>query len=386
MLKRIITKSLLARKRHLLVASVAAVLGATLITSLVTLSLGMKTQASRELEAYGANMILLPETMSLPAGAGGLAFGNIVSEGYIAQEYLGILEAGQIIEVKSYTPYLYTVASYRGQKVVLAGTLFDKLREISSFWRIEGEWPGNSSETEGIAVIGRKVAQKFGLHPGDRFVLDLGEVSREFSVAGVADIGGSEDNQVFIGLGTAQLLSGRSGQVDLVQVRASTENRPLAETAAELEKNLHAKARVVSQIAEAEETVLFKIELLMALITALTVLASGVAVFSTLTSSVLERVKEIGLMKALGAKNERIAVIFIAEAWTIGLIGGLLGNILGLGMAQAIARSVFSSYLSPQIPVIPLTLAAALAVATVAALGPVRKALNVDPVVTLRGE
>ncbi|MBI2287676.1 MAG: FtsX-like permease family protein, partial [Chloroflexi bacterium] len=88
----------------------------------------------------------------------------------------------------------------------------------------------------------------------------------------------------------------------------------------------------------------------------------------------------------LGAKNRRIAVIFIAEAWTIGLIGGLLGNILGLGMAQAIARSVFSSYLSPQIPVIPLTLAAALAVATVAALGPVRKALNVDPVVTLRGE
>src|SRR3990170_4183484 len=163
MLRRVIIKSLLARKRHLLVASGSVLLGATLIASLVTLSLGMKTQAGRELEAYGANMILLPETMSLPAGAGGLAFGNIVSEGYIAQEYLGILEAGQIPEVKSYAPYLYTVANYRGQKVVLAGAIFDKLREISSFWRIEGEWPGNSSGTEGIAVIGRKVAQKFGL-------------------------------------------------------------------------------------------------------------------------------------------------------------------------------------------------------------------------------
>ena len=172
----------------------------------------------------------------------------------------------------------------------------------------------------------------------------------------------------------------------MVQVRAYTENRPLSEIAAELEKNLYVKARVVSQIAEAEETVLFKIEMLMALITALTVLTSGVAVFSTLTSSVLERVKEIGLMKALGAKNGRIAVIFMAEAWAIGLIGGLLGNIVGLGMAQAIAKSVFGSYLSLPVLVIPLTLAAALAVATIAALGPVCKALAVDPVVTLRGE
>ena len=91
-------------------------------------------------------------------------------------------------------------------------------------------------------------------------------------------------------------------------------------------------------------------------------------------------------MKALGARDSRIALIFLTEAWTIGLAGGLLGNIFGLGMAQAIARSVFNSYLSPQIPVIPLTVAAALAVATVAALGPVRDGLAVEPVVTLRGE
>ncbi len=384
MLKRVITKSLLARKRHLLVASGAVLLGATLIASLVTLSLGMRTQSGRELEAYGANMILLPEAMSLPAGAGGLAFGNIVSEGYIAEEHLSLLESGQTKDIKDYTPYLYTVATYQGQKMVLAGTLFDSLREMAPYWQIEGEWPG--AQNTQSTVIGRKVAQRFGLHPGDPFLLDFGGATREFSVAGVADVGGSEDNQVFIELETAQLLAGRSGQVDLVQIRASTENRPLSEIAAELEKNLSVKARVVSQIAQAEETVLFKIELLMALITLLTVLASGVAVFSTLTSSVLERVKEIGLMKALGAKNSRIALIFLAEAWAIGLVGGLLGNILGLGMAQAIAKSVFDSYLSPQIPVIPLTVAAALAVATIAALGPVGKALTVDPVVTLRGE
>ncbi len=385
MLKRVITKSLLARKRHLLVASGAVLLGATLIAALGSLSLGMKTQAGRELEAYGANIVLLPETMSLPAGAGGLAFGNIVSGGYIAEEYLGVLEESQARDVKGYTPYMYTTASYQGQKIVLAGTLLDRLRDMSRHWQVEGEWPGDTRDA-GDIIVGRKVAQQLGLRPDDRFTLDFGRASQEFSVAGVADVGGSEDNQAFIDLETAQLLSGRPGQVDLVQVRASAENRPLSTVAAELEKSLLVRARVVSQVAEAEEAVLFKIELLMALITLLTVVASGVAVFSTLASSVLERIKEIGLMKALGARDSRIAVIILAEAWTIGLVGGLLGNILGLGMAQAIAKSVFGSYLSPQLLVIPLTFAAALAVATIAALGPVRQALTVDPVVTLRGE
>src|SRR3972149_3645360 len=136
MLKRIIARSLLARKRHLLVAGGAVVLGATMIAGLVTLSLGMQARGGPQLEAEGATMILLPESMSLPAGAGGLAFGNVVSEDYIAEEYLSLLDAGQTKEVKSYTPYLYTVATYQDQKMVLAGTLFDRLREMSPYWGI----------------------------------------------------------------------------------------------------------------------------------------------------------------------------------------------------------------------------------------------------------
>ncbi|MBI2860716.1 MAG: ABC transporter permease [Chloroflexi bacterium] len=384
MLKRIIIKSLLARKKHLLVAGAATLLGATLFASLVTLSLGMKSQAGRELEAYGANIVLLPEAMSLPVGAGGLAFGNTVSQGYIDDQYLAVLDSGTASEIRGYAPYLYAVASRQGQQVVLAGTLFDRLREMAPFWQVEGGWPDGQSE--GQALAGRKAAQRLGLQPGQRFSLDVGGETREFSVAGVVDVGGSEDNQVFIELNAAQLLAQRPGQVDLVQVRASAVNRPLAETAAELEAALPARASVLSQVAEAEKAVLNKIELLMALVTALTVLASAVAVFSTLTGSVLERVKEIGLMKALGAKNTRIGAIFMAEAWTIGLIGGALGNALGLGIAQAIVKNVFDSYLSLQVPVIPLTFGAALLVATIAATGPVRKALNIDPAVTLRGE
>ncbi|MCL5987003.1 MAG: FtsX-like permease family protein [Actinobacteria bacterium] len=361
-------------------------LAATLVASLVTLLEGMKGQASRQLEAYGANIILLPEAMSLPAGTGGLAMGEVVAEDYIDEQNLSLLESGRIEEVRSYAPYIYGIATYQGQKVVIVGTLFEGLKEIASYWNIEGEWV-DVNEGEMGAILGGKVAQRFALHPDDEFTLSFREVSRRFKVTGIADVGGSEDNQIFVSLKTAQLLLGRPGQVDVVQIRSSTKKHPLSEIAVKLEKSLSGvKAKVISQIAEAEESVLFKVQILMVLITVLVLIASAVAVFSTLTTSVLDRRKEIGLLKALGARNNWIALIFLAEAWAIGLAGGVLGNVFGLGMAQAISKSVFDSYLSPQILAIPLTMIIAFVVATVAALVPVRKALSLEPIVTLRGE
>jgi putative ABC transport system permease protein len=385
MLKRVIFKSLYNRKRQLIVASVAVLLAGTLIAALATISQGMKSQVSSELQAYGANIVLVPWAVSLPAGTGQLAFGEISEEAFIAEQDLDSLGAGKLDEVLDYAPYLYTVATYQDKTVVVTGTLFDNLKPFASSWRIEGEW-ASAGRPRG-AVIGRKVAQNLAIQPGDSLSLDFGSQSRSFEVSGIVDVGGSEDNQIFVDLETVQSLSGRLGQVDLVQLRASAENRPLADVAADIESNLAGvEAKVVGQIAGAQQSVLSKIQLLLALIALLVLVSSAVAVFSTLSTSVFERIKEIGLMKALGASNRRIAMVFLAEAWFIGLTGGLLGNVLGIGMAEIIAKTVFDAFVSPQILAILITLGVSLFVATVAALGPVRNALSVTPITTLRGE
>lgn len=385
MLKRVITKSLLNRKRQLTIAATSILVAATLIAALATLSLGMKTQVSHELEAYGANIVLVPKTVSLPSGTGQFNFGQITTDSFIAEQDLNLLDTGVFESIKIYVPYLYNIANYQGQKVVVAGTLFDSLKKLDSYWQVEGNWPGN--EDVKAAIIGKNVAQQFVLQAGDEFSLNFGTQTQSFTVAGIAGVGGSEDNQIFIDLKTAQSLSSRSGQIDLVQIRASAEKQPLTEVSAGLATSIPSvEAKVVGQIAGAEEAILFKIELLIALIAILVLIGSAVAVFSTLTASVLERIKEIGLMKALGASNSRIALIFLAEAWTIGLAGGLLGNILGWGLAQTISKSVFNVYLPLQAWTIPITLAVALAVTTASALGPVRNATAVEPITILRGE
>jgi len=335
MLRRLVFKALLHRKRQLAVAAAAVLIAATLVAALTTLSLGMKSQAGRELEAYGANIILVPAAVALPAGMGRLALGEIAEERYISGPTLAQLETYPPDEVRGYIPYLYALASYQGQKVVVTGTLFDRLAEFAASWQIEGQWVNHDGDT-GSSIIGQKVARQFDLRPGDSFSLDFGDRTLGLQVAGVASVGGSEDSQIFIDLSTVQGLSGRPGQIDMVQIRASAEQMPLKEIASSLENNLTGvEARVVGQIAGAEESVLAKLELLMALITAVVLIGSGVAVFSTLTASVLERRREIGLMKALGARRSWMALVFLAEAWSLGLAGGLLGGLLGLGMAQA---------------------------------------------------
>lgn len=386
MLSRLIWKSIVVRHRRLLVAAVAMLLAASLVTGLLTISMEMQNKAARELEAYGANLLLIPRTVSLPAGAGGMAFGKVEAQGYINEQDLSYLESGEIRGLRSYASYLYSRASAEGQKVIVAGVLFDKLREINPFWQIQGNWPADSLDSTD-SIIGSNVAQKLALNTGDQLSLEFKKGKHVFKVVGIAVVGGSEDNQIFIPLRTAQTLSGRQKQVDLVHIRASSEEAPLSDIAARIERAMpYAEARVIGQIAEAEKSILYKIQLLVSLVAALALLAASVAVFSTMSASVMERTREIGLMKALGAGNKRIAAVFISEAVAIGLAGGIAGSIWGLALAQVISKSVFDSFVHPRMLAFVLSFIIAVAVAVLASLWPAYKALSVEPAVSLRGE
>ncbi len=81
-------------------------------------------------------------------------------------------------------------------------------------------------------------------------------------------------------------------------------------------------------------------------IAAISLLVGGVGIANSMFTSVLERKKQIGVMKAIGAKNSDILAVFIIESGLIGLVGGVIGAIIGLGFAFAaseIANSAFGS-------------------------------------------
>ncbi len=126
----------------------------------------------------------------------------------------------------------------------------------------------------------------------------------------------------------------------------------------------------------------------------ITVMASVFGIVNTQYISVLERTREIGLMKALGMSRWGINSLFMFEATWIGFIGGVLGSFVGMGIA-----TVLNPVISKQLGLgegnsllvinpyqIVLLVAALMVVATVAGLLPARKAARLDPIEALRTE
>lgn len=91
-------------------------------------------------------------------------------------------------------------------------------------------------------------------------------------------------------------------------------------------------------------------------------------------------------MKALGAPDRRLIDIFLAEAVLIGIIGSIPGYLLGLALSQFIGLEVFSVKVTPMPIVLPITIFVSVMVTVIGSLIPIRKAIEIDPIITLRGE
>lgn len=391
MLLRILKGSLRHRAGRVLVAALSVVMGASLVATLASLSLDVGAKAGRELRAYGANVVIGPRTASAQAGVGGMEFGTVREERYLEQSSLAALRKWGEGEILGYSPYLVGVAEANGHRVPVVGVTFERIRALRPWWAVEGEWASDSGLSEGATpvdgMLGTALAERMGVRAGELLRVRSSAVETDLLVRGTVETGGDEDGQLFLPLPAAQLLLARPGLVGAVEVSASAERRPLAEIAAELERKVPgSRARVVGQIADAEASVLGKVRMLVGLVAVLVLLASGLAVGSTMAASVMERTREIGLMKALGAGRPAIALIFLVEAAAIALLGAVPGFVLGLGLAQAVGQAVFGAGIAPSLLAAPATLAAVSVVCLVASILPIRRALAVDPAQTLRGE
>ncbi|MCF8149110.1 MAG: ABC transporter permease [Burkholderiaceae bacterium] len=118
----------------------------------------------------------------------------------------------------------------------------------------------------------------------------------------------------------------------------------------------------------------------------ISLLVGGVGIVTIMTIAVTERTNEIGLLKALGARQQTILGLFLGEAVALAAIGGLVGLLLGMGLAQLI--SFFVPALPVHTPLSFVLLAEALAAAIGLAAGvlPARRAAQLDPVEALRTE
>jgi putative ABC transport system permease protein len=352
------------RKSRVVVACLAVALGVCLPATVIGLR-GVEGKFERELQAYGANLLIVPRS------------GSSLDEGSLALLDRMIADG----RLEAYVPVLSLVARVGDQEVALAGTRFAQAREFFRWWEIEGAWPQGAS----AALLGANVAAKLGQGAGGALSVRARDAAVSLAVAGVVRTGGSEENQIFMDLGAAQALAGRRGRLSVIQGRARQSRELAAVTQALAEAIPDAEVRTPFQVVKAEEMILRRLQRLLLLVTGVVLGASVLGVFATMAASALERRQEVGVMKALGADEQQVVRLFAAEAIGIGLTGGILGFGLGLLLAEAIAWRVFGAFVLPSLPALLLSLAVGLGVSLGASAGPVRRVARVAPAAVLKG-
>ncbi len=144
------------------------------------------------------------------------------------------------------------------------------------------------------------------------------------------------------------------------------------------------------QSLSAVNTILTIINIIVSSIAALSLVIGGIGIANTMYTSVLERTKEIGVMKSIGANSKKILFIFLVESGLLGLVGGIVGTVIGLSLAwlvtavatRALGGFVFTIKVSW--PLLFLAIAFSLIVGIVSGIIPAIQASRLHPVEALR--
>ncbi|GAB7025263.1 ABC transporter permease [Geotalea toluenoxydans] len=378
----VVTRSLAHRKGGTLLLLLVLTMASSLVTALGIVSFSMEKKIAEEIRRYGANLVVVGDSAGMEVGSGGMNFGMIAEPAYVAQGQVEQALLQDRTVRADYSPSLRGTFNLKGRNVAADGVEFSAVRRLFPWWRVSGGWPQAHE-----CLIGNDIALRHSVKPGDELTLTGSAGNLVVRVAGIVSSGGEEDGLVFVNLQALQKALGVPGQVTAVRVLASASGEDLRRFADNLQKRLNgAKVKEVRQVARTSESLLKKVQLLMLLVTAVVLTACGGSVAGTMGSSVLERGKEIGLLKAIGASRKEVLLLFGAESAFLGLTGGVAGYVAGYAIAFLVTETVFS-VAADFLPVLfPVALAASCFLALLGSTGPMIAVYRLDPVCSLRGE
>lgn len=428
---RMIKGALFRQKSKMIMIAVTIALGASLATAMLNIMLDVGDKVNQELKAYGANITVVPKENSVLNELYSLDEKEDTAAAHLKEDDLGKIKTifwG--FNILDFTPFVNTYVELTdGESVKLTGTWFNHhlalntgeeldagIHSLRSWWDVKnGRWLDEQSDSTGenSAMIGIALAEKLGVSIGDTLEVKTSKGSKTLDITGVYDAGGDEDEQMFTFLPVAQELAGAKGLIDSIEVSAlTTPDNELARKAAtkgpgslspadyetwyctayvssicyQIQEAIpDSVASPVRQVAESEGTILDKTQLLMILITILSLFGSALGISNLVTASVMERSNEIGLLKAIGARDYRISSIVLTEIIITAIVGGVAGYFMGYGFAQIIGHTVFNSAIEMKPMVIPVVAVLIIIVTLLGSIPAIRMLLRLRPAEVLHG-
>jgi putative ABC transport system permease protein len=372
---RFLLRSLNLRGAAFLLALLAVTVGATVTATVLNLKAGLKDKMSRELRAYGPNLLVVPRADDAAQRAGDQASITLLEEDLRAvQEILGSRTA--------VVPELIAGGTAAGHAATLVGADFEALHRLYPGWRLEPAPPAGPA-----CVLGVALARRAGAQAGDTIEIGTGAGSATLRVASVLSTGEAEDEQVFVPLVFLQGLLDRPGQVSFAALSIDGGAEGVGQASVAIDRALpRVRARPLRAIALAQGALLDRLDRMMLLLTLVILLLAGLCLVTTLMTMVVERESEIGLARAIGAGDGEIFRMFLGEIGLLGVIGTVAGLVLGAGVTRLIGEGLFGAPIEARLSVAPIVLGMSMLICLIAVYVPLRRALAIQPAAALRGE
>src|SRR6185437_5887593 len=290
---RLLLKAAWVRKDRALTALISVAVVATIATAALTVYYDLENKLSREFRSFGANVVVTARP--------------------------GSLDVAEISAIKSaltgrsdVVPTAYAIADGPSNtRVVIGGAGLEALSALNSWWSTH---PVNAA---GNALIGSRAAALYSPN-GEVFEVAYGSNTLQVHPKAVFNSGSDDDSRIYLPLAEFSALTGLEPNTALIRIdgRPQDIQSKVAELAAAIPP---AEVKPVRQITQAQTAIVGKTRSVVLTASIIVLVMIVLCMVATFTSSVLERRRDFAVMKALGASNRTVNVLFAAEASLLSL-------------------------------------------------------------------
>lgn len=401
-LRTLVWRELFERKSQMITVFVGILLGITTVVAIKTITHYSEKAVARELDTLGANVLVLPKSVSLQD-----YYSADMHDQYIPEEYVLRLTMSDVQGVDNLSPKLCVPVELEGRRYTLTGILPKREFSAKAAWAGAGIFSrpigcgaidaGAAPKPEDKktlvrkrvietlepdeALVGADAAATLGLSDGEAVRL----LGKDFSVVAVLpETGTVDDSRIFAHLHTVQELSGHDQVVNCIEIVGCCKeiSAGLVDKVNQLLPD--AKVVTVAQVVAAQTKINRMMEQLSFIFLLIMVVVGGAGIANYMYANVHQRRREIGTLMALGAESSFILRLFLTKACLLGVVGGVAGFALGTLLAVTVGPRLAGVTVLPM-PMLALwAVFLSVAIALVSSFFPARRAARLDPCATFQ--
>ena len=386
-------RNLSHHKARTVLTLLGVVIGIAAVVALISLGEGLNASIEKQFEQLGPNRIFI-------AQRSGGAFARGPPTGGISLTDRDLETIKKVSGIEAAVPFIQKQLPVRfGEESIIAfigGFPTEDTEEffsdIQTFQLDRGRFMKEGERS--TVVIGSRIATdtfEKDVDVGDKLRIS----GKTVEVVGITKSTGNQqnDNAIFMSIEAIRDITGEEEEITAIMVKARSDPKVVALRIEEELEDLHNERLFIAYTSEeliAQIGQIFSVvSLILAGIAGISLIVASFGIANTMLMSVLERTREIGIMKAIGATNKRILSMFLVESAMVGFVGGVIGVMLGYVMSFGLAE-VGVSFLGISLSIVvdPVLVALVLAFSTtvgiISGAYPAYRAAKLDPIEALR--